>query len=441
MSSELSQRWRAEKALKSSREIKQRNREFDKQAELEKVDRMSKGQMDVQRLSNEGNMAVAKLREEGDWGRHRSTLDWQTGDANRTFQQREGHFNRSFQQSQNIADRSHQQTLRQYDLLEQQANQSHERGNRQLDIMGQTAGWENQRGSRQLDIMDKTAGWTHDYQMENLNLLRSGQKEGARQFDVTAGQRGYEFDKTHGLNETIANRSHWLNSERLLLEQQAQKSGEKNADRNYELLKDQFGLTKKQYKQGVKEADRAYKITLKQLGLTEKQINSTIDLAGKDYDLKLKEFGLSEEQLEQAKLQGDRAFSNSLKQLGLSERQQRFAEEESANTRIDNIVNRAISGGEFGEPGIGINDQVKQRNLAKILMNMRGNDEISEYEMSELGKKSLRDFMNLSTDRERIKYAKKASPEIKRSLLFHDVDLDEYSNKKALPWPLNRRTF
>jgi hypothetical protein len=325
--------------------------------------------------------------------------------------------------------------------MEQQASQTDARENRRIDILGQTANNTRDYQNRSLDIMDKTADYTHDYQTENLKILREGQKESAGQFDKNLQQRQYEFNKTYEQNDIAANRSHWLNSERLLMDQKAQESGEANADRSFELLKDQFGITQKQYKQGVKEAERAHKIALKQLGLSEKQINSSIDLAGKDYDLKLREYGLSEEQLEQTKLQGDRAFSNSLRQLGLTERQQEYAEEESANTRIDNIVSRAISGGELGQPGTGINDQIKQRNLAKILMNMRGNSEISEYEMSELGKKSLRDFMNLDTDRERIRYAKKASPEVKKSLLYHDIDLDEYSSKKALPWPLNRRTF
>jgi hypothetical protein len=325
--------------------------------------------------------------------------------------------------------------------MEQQASQTDARENRRIDILGQTANNTRDYQNRSLDIMDKTAGWTHDYQTENLNLLRSGQKESARQFDVTAGQRKDEFDKLYAQNETAATRSHWLNSERLLMDQKAQESGEANADRSFELLKDQFGITQKQYKQGVKEAERAHKIALKQLGLSEKQINSSIDLAGKDYDLKLQGFGLSAEQLEQAKLQGDRAFSNSLKQLGLSERQQRFAEEESANTRIDNIVNRAISGGEFGEPGIGINDQVKQRNLARTLMNMGGNEQIVEYEMGENAKKVMRDFMNLSTDKARKRYAKKATSEQRSALLRSGVDLDKYENMSVYPWPLNRRSF
>lgn len=100
------QRTRAERAMKRSSEAKQRNREFEKQKELEKQALVNKGSLDAQRLTNEGNMAMTQLKEEGDWGRHKSDIDWKTGDANRTFEQREGQFDRAFQQTQSIADRT-----------------------------------------------------------------------------------------------------------------------------------------------------------------------------------------------------------------------------------------------------------------------------------------------------------------------------------------------
>jgi len=123
MSSETSQRWRAERAVKRSRESKRELKALDKQKELEKQALANKGQLDVQRLSNEGTMAVTQLKEEGDWGRHKSDIDWRTGDAARTFDQREGQFERGFQQTQSIADRNadfwlkgHEENIRQFDV-------------------------------------------------------------------------------------------------------------------------------------------------------------------------------------------------------------------------------------------------------------------------------------------------------------------------------------